>query len=98
MPKSKFYLRGHTRSDITRIRRYIIDTWGEKQWVKYKTALLNKLQLLADNPETGIKIEEISDNAFRFPLKDHVVYYLKGMLALSLLESCQTEWPLKNTC
>lgn len=78
MPKIKFYLKGHARSDITRIRRYTIDTWGEEQWIKYKTVLFNKLQLLADNPETGIKIEEISDNAFRFPLKDHVVYYLKG--------------------
>lgn len=77
MKNVKFYLRGHARSDIAQIRKYTIETWGEAQWLKYKEALFEKLQTLANNPSLGISMKEVSENAFRFPLKDHVVYYLK---------------------
>jgi len=77
MKNVKFNLRGHARSDIAQIRKYIIETWGEAQWLKYKDALFEKLQALANNPSLGISMKEVSENAFRFPLKDHVVYYFK---------------------
>jgi toxin ParE1/3/4 len=77
MKNVKFYLRGHARSDIAQIRKYTIETWGEAQWLKYKEALFQKLQTLANNPLLGTSIEEVSEDAFRFPLKDHIVYYLK---------------------
>lgn len=73
----KFYLKGHAREDIAQIRTYTIKTWGNEQWLKYKDALFRKLQTLADNPSMGLVIPEVSDNAFRFPLENHVVYYLK---------------------
>lgn len=92
MTNVKFFLRGHARSDISQIRRYTIKTWRNEQWESYKKFLFNKLQRLANNPEMGISVNEISLNAFRFPLKDHVIYYLRrdkdvvfvGILSASL--------------
>ena len=77
MKNVKFFLRGHARSDIAQIRKYTIENWGEPQWRVYKEFLFNKLQNLANNPSIGASIDEISANSFRFPLKDHVIYYLQ---------------------
>ena len=96
---AKFFLRGHAREDIAQIRSYTIKTWGTVQWLKYKDELFRKLQTLADNPAMGIVISDISENAFRFPLKDHVVYYLKrennvvfvGVISNNLAPDSHTE-------
>lgn len=77
MENVKYYFRGHARSDIAKIRRYTIKQWGEEQWENYKKALFKKFQSLANNPSIGMAIDEISPNAFRFPIENHVVYYLK---------------------
>ncbi|MBU1621151.1 MAG: type II toxin-antitoxin system RelE/ParE family toxin [Gammaproteobacteria bacterium] len=77
MAKTPFLLRGHARADLVAIRKYTIETWGNDQWLSYKKILLQKLQSLADDPEIGIQLKDVADNAYRFPLKDQVVYYLK---------------------
>ena len=77
MPNTQYLLKGHARFDIVSIRRYTIDTWSVEQWNKYESALKKKLQSIANNPEIGVVLDEISSNAYRFPLKDHVLYYLK---------------------
>jgi toxin ParE1/3/4 len=77
MAKTPFLLRGHARADLVAIRKYTIETWGNDQWLSYKKILLHMLQSLADHPEIGIQLKDVADNAYRFPLKDQVVYYLK---------------------
>ncbi|MCG3743618.1 type II toxin-antitoxin system RelE/ParE family toxin [Vibrio cincinnatiensis] len=77
MGNVKFYLGVHARADIAKIRQYTIKKWGHNQWEKYKTALFKILQSLANNPYMGVNIEEISNNAFRFPIKNYVIYYAK---------------------
>lgn len=77
MAKTPFLLRGHARADLVAIRKYTIETWGNDQWLSYKKILLQKLQSLADHPEMGIQLKDVAENAYRFPLKDQVVYYLK---------------------
>ena len=74
---AKFYLKGHARSDIAKIRSYTIKNWGDTQWKVYKKSFLQKFQNLANNPNIGINIDEISKNAFSFPINDHVIYYLR---------------------
>jgi len=76
MNNVRFSLRGHARSDIAQIRKYTIENWGKSHWEIYKKSLYKKLQALANNPDIGTSIDEISSNSFRFPLKDHVIYYL----------------------
>lgn len=77
MAKTPFLLRGHARADLVAIRKYTVETWGNDQWLSYKKILLQKLQSLADHPEIGIQLKDVAENAYRFPLKDQVVYYLK---------------------
>ena len=71
-----FFLKGHARTDIAQIRKYTIKKWGKRQWELYKKQVVKTLQNLANNPTIGIRIDEISPNSFRFPLKEHVIYYL----------------------
>ncbi len=77
MNNVRFLLRGHARSDIAKIRKYTIKKWGQDQWEVYKKSLYKKLQTLANTPAIGTNIDEVSLNAFRFPLKEHVIYYLQ---------------------
>lgn len=77
MAKTPFLLRGHARADLVAIRKYTVETRGNDQWLSYKKVLLQKLQSLADHPEMGIQLKDVAENAYRFPLKDQVVYYLK---------------------
>ena len=77
MTKTPFLLRGHARADLVAIRKYTIETWGNDQWLNYKKILLQKLQSLAEHPEIGIQLKDVAENAYRFPLKDQVLYYLK---------------------
>ncbi len=73
----RFFLRGHARSDIAKIRKYTIKNWGTPQWEIYKQSLHKNFQNLANNPAIGTSIDEISSSSFRFPLKNHVIYYLQ---------------------
>ena len=72
-----FKLKGHARSDLESIRKYTIKRWDKEQWIKYKSILYRRIQTLANNPQLGLAITDISENAFRFPDKNHVYYYLK---------------------
>ena len=77
MNKHKFVLTADAKSDLINIRQYTLAKWGKAQWLLYKNTLLNSLQNLAENPQLGQNIVEISASAFYFPLKNHVIYYLQ---------------------
>lgn len=72
-----FKLKAHARGDLEGIRKYTIKKWDKTQWIRYKTILYRRLQSLANNPQLGLTITDISDNAYRFPDGHHVFYYLK---------------------
>lgn len=72
-----YLFKGHARQDLAAIRRYTIKQWGESQWDKYDDIIFRRIQALANNPQLGIPIKEISNNAYRFPDGKHVFYYLK---------------------
>jgi len=76
MSDTPFYFKGHARKDLVEIRKYTIKHWGESQWQKYRDVLFHRFQAIANNPHLGMNIKEISPNAFRFPDKNHVLYYL----------------------
>ena len=67
----------NARKDLESIRNYTIDKWGLGHWYKYKNILQKKMQMLANNPNLGLQINEISENAFRFPDEHHVFYYMQ---------------------
>jgi plasmid stabilization system protein ParE len=77
MKNTPFLLRGHARKDLESIRRYTIKKWGNPQWLKYKEILRKRMQALANNPNMGLSIDEVSSGGYRFPDGKHVFYYLK---------------------
>lgn len=96
MGSNKFFLSADAKADLVKIRRYTIKKWSDAQWQLYKNSLFNSFQNLAANPSIGIKIEEeelqirAKINAFRFPLKDHIIYYLhrkKGIVVVGVLST-----------
>ncbi|WP_102795403.1 type II toxin-antitoxin system RelE/ParE family toxin [Bowmanella denitrificans] len=72
-----FYFKSYARADLVSIRQYTIKQWGQAQWLTYKEALFNTFQTLANSPDIGITLNEISPDAYRFPLKNHVIYYVR---------------------
>lgn len=77
MNNTLFLLRGHARKDLESIRKYTIKKWGNPQWLKYKEILRKRMQALANNPNLGLSIDEVSKDGYRFPDGKHVFYYLK---------------------
>jgi toxin ParE1/3/4 len=77
MENVPYLFKGHARQDLTDIRKYSIKQWGKSQWGKYDALLFRRIQALANNPRLGVVMDEISQNAYRFPDGDHVFYYLK---------------------
>ena len=77
MSDRPFLLRRHAQKDLHAIRKYTINKWGMAQWLKYKKVIRKRMQALANNPNLGLIINEIADNAFRFPDNQHIFYYLK---------------------
>lgn len=77
MANVPYVLKGDSRRDLTSIRKYTVKKWSLKQWEKYDEILFKRIQALANNPEIGLSISEISSNAYRYPDGNHVFYYLK---------------------
>ena len=77
MQNTPFLIRGHARKDLESIRKYTIKKWGNPQWLKYKEILRKIMQALANNPNLGLSINEVSRDSYRFSDGKHVFYYLK---------------------
>ena len=77
MRNTPFLLRGHSRKDLEFIRKYTVKNWGKPQWLKYKEILRKRMQALANNPNLGLSVDEVSSEGYRFPDGRHVFYYIK---------------------
>lgn len=62
---------------LLKIKSYTVEHFAEPQWRKYKATLLSGFQTLADNPELGMRCDDIHHNGFYFPVGKHVAYYIK---------------------
>ncbi len=51
--------------------------WGEQQVHTYLDGLEDRGQLLADNPDLGVKREGTFAGLLSFPYESHILYYLK---------------------
>lgn len=77
MTNVPFFLRGFARKDLQSVRKYTIKEWGKPQWLKYKETLRKRMQVLANNPNLGLSIDQVSKDGYRFPDGKYVFYYLK---------------------
>ncbi|MFM2586648.1 type II toxin-antitoxin system RelE/ParE family toxin [Vibrio campbellii] len=65
------------QTDLIDIRRYTLDNWGNAQWSNYFGELKQSMALLASNELIGINMPELGTGYCRFPLKHHVIYYIR---------------------
>lgn len=59
------------------IKTYTVENYSDAQWQKYKTTLLNALQLLAESPDVGRSCADIYPNGYYFPVGKHMAYFTK---------------------
>ncbi|MDD4863487.1 MAG: type II toxin-antitoxin system RelE/ParE family toxin [Alishewanella agri] len=59
------------------IKTYTVENYSDAQWQKYKTTLLNALQLLAESPDVGRSCADIYPNGYFFPVGKHMAYFTK---------------------
>jgi toxin ParE1/3/4 len=72
-----YKLSSSAQSDLVAIRRYTLEHWGEIQWESYFNELKQAMSLLAKNELIGVDIPSFGYNYRRFPLKNHVIYYIR---------------------
>ncbi len=74
--------------DLEDIIDYTLQQWGVLQIHAYLDGLEARGQLLADNPDLGLKREAISEGLLSFPYENHILYYMKqphGITAVRVL-------------
>lgn len=78
------------RRDLSTIREFTKDRWGNEQSKKYILELRNVLTLLSDNPLMGIRRRDIDEGVYSFPHASHVIYYIiekKHLIVIGVLHS-----------
>ncbi|HCH3381813.1 TPA: type II toxin-antitoxin system RelE/ParE family toxin [Vibrio parahaemolyticus] len=74
---AQYKLSPAAQTDLVDIRRYTLENWGSAQWTNYFEELKRSMALLANNELIGIDMPELGTGYCRFPLKHHVIYYIK---------------------
>ena len=74
---AQYKLSPAAQTDLIDIRRYTLGNWGGAQWRHYFAELKQSMTLLANNELIGIDMPELGVGYCRFPLKHHVIYYIK---------------------
>ncbi len=59
--------------DIEKIIDYTVGRWGDSQAIQYIESLQEVAQLLADNPEIGMKRDTLSAGLLSFPCQSHLI-------------------------
>ncbi|EHR39659.1 type II toxin-antitoxin system RelE/ParE family toxin [Alishewanella jeotgali] len=72
--KAKFTL--SARADLAEIKCYSLEQWGPLQAKSYLHTIKQATELLAEQPRLGKARPDIKINAYSFPVKSHVIYYL----------------------
>lgn len=63
--------------DLEDIIDYTLQQWVPLQTYTYIDRLEAQGQLLADNPDLGVKRESLSEGLLSFPYESHILYYMK---------------------
>ncbi|AXB34682.1 type II toxin-antitoxin system RelE/ParE family toxin [Vibrio campbellii] len=74
---TRYKLSPAAQTDLIAIRRYTLENWGGAQWTNYFGELKQSMALLASNELIGIDMPELGTGYCRFPLKHHVIYYIR---------------------
>jgi toxin ParE1/3/4 len=73
----RYKLSNLAQAHLQGIKTYTVENYSDAQWQKYKTTLLNALQLLAESPDVGRSCADIYPNGYYFPVGKHIAYFTK---------------------
>jgi len=78
------------KRDLEDIMDYTLKHWGEQQTIKYLEEIYRKTLDLSINPNIGILRPDIYTNLLSFPIKKHIIYYIKqekGIMVIRVLHT-----------
>ncbi|TDQ37012.1 type II toxin-antitoxin system RelE/ParE family toxin [Thiopseudomonas denitrificans] len=70
-----FRLTRDAQQDLTAIRRYTVQQWGQEQSRKYLEGMQSTIRLLAEFPAQGLARQDVDGGVFSFPYGSHMLYY-----------------------
>lgn len=71
-----FRLTPRALADLDTIAAYTKDRWGVAQMAKYLRALDARFHLIAENPKTGQRREDIAPGYRAIPYGRHLIFYV----------------------
>lgn len=63
--------------DINNIWLYTFENWSQKQADRYYNLILDEIEYIADNFETGKSIKYLRKGYFKTKVKSHIIFYKK---------------------
>ncbi|MCU7833817.1 MAG: type II toxin-antitoxin system RelE/ParE family toxin [gamma proteobacterium symbiont of Taylorina sp.] len=74
-----FIFTDKAETDLADIIDFTLEQWGAENAHKYINGLEETAQMLADNPDIGIKRGNLLEELLCFPYESHVLYYYKQL-------------------
>lgn len=71
--------------DLEKIVDFTVEQWGALQAIQYIDGLVDKVQMLADNPDMGLNRDDLSSNLLCFPHQSHILYYVKNNAGITII-------------
>lgn len=84
--------------DLEDIIDYTFQQWGAAQTNTYIDGLEAHGQLLADNPDLGIKREATFEGLLSFPYESHILYYMRQPHGITIVRVLHQRRIQQVTC
>lgn len=70
-----FKLSNEVSLDLENIWLYTLENWSIKQADRYYNLIMDEIEYIAQNPESGKYYEELRPGYFRSKVKSHLIFY-----------------------
>ncbi len=71
----KYRISKEAQNDLENIWLFTFETWSAEQADRYYNLILNEIEYLTANPNSGKEYGHIRDGYFRSKVKSHFVFY-----------------------
>nr|WP_253308630.1 type II toxin-antitoxin system RelE/ParE family toxin [Rickettsia endosymbiont of Ceutorhynchus assimilis] len=79
------------KRDLEDIVDYTLKHWGKQQTIKYLDEIYEKTIALSHNPNIGTLRSDIYSTILSFPIKKHVIYYIKYEQGITVIRVLHTQ-------
>lgn len=63
------------QNDLENIWLYTFENWATEQANRYYNLILDEIEYIAENPQTGKDYSHVRENYFRSKVKSHYIFY-----------------------